>query len=307
MAVGDTITAARYNLIQSRINAILGTGSGTDGYGQALTSSSVSVNATILAQDMNDLYTDMIAARIHQTGAVPTEIAEVVVGDVIAENTSDDPNGAIKGYADYEGLMSDIESDKFLIAGTQSTPTLPQTGGQSVRTTAWNGNLNHQVIVTFANANQRRFFFNSGGEIRFSANITGGSGAKNTNWTTILANMGTIKFNYTNTSATGTGTGSAIGNYDLTGTYQTIFTKAGSGVYSENTYVIKAKQNSTSQIQFSIEFNDTDPQDEIDAGPAYPPIDETINGTLTSNAGDLRASGSYVSVASPTFTSPVTL
>jgi hypothetical protein len=307
MAVGDTITAARFNLIQSRINAILGTGSGQQGYGQALTSSSVSVNTTILASEMNDLYTDMIAARIHQTGAVPTEIAEVVIGDVIAETTSDDPNGSIKGYADYESLMSDIEADKFLIAGTQSTATLPQTGGQSVRSTSWNGNLNHQVVVTFATANNRRFFFNSGGEIRFSANITGGSGAKNTNWTTILANMGTIKMDHTGTSSTGTGTGSAIGNYDLTGTYQTVFTKAGSGVYSENTYVIKAKQNSTSQIQFSIEFNDTDPGDEIAAGPPYPPIDELVNGTLTSNAGEFKATGSYVAVNSGTFTSPVTL
>ena len=35
MAVGDTITAARYNIIQARIAAVIGVGSGDEGYGQA--------------------------------------------------------------------------------------------------------------------------------------------------------------------------------------------------------------------------------------------------------------------------------
>ena len=43
MAVGDTITAARYNIIQARIAAIIGVGSGDEGYGQARASSTVAV------------------------------------------------------------------------------------------------------------------------------------------------------------------------------------------------------------------------------------------------------------------------
>ena len=35
MAVGDTITAARINNLQSRIELILGSGSGQNGYGQS--------------------------------------------------------------------------------------------------------------------------------------------------------------------------------------------------------------------------------------------------------------------------------
>ena len=38
MAVGDTITAARYNIIRARIAAILGLGAGDEGYGQGVSS-----------------------------------------------------------------------------------------------------------------------------------------------------------------------------------------------------------------------------------------------------------------------------
>jgi len=305
MAVGDTITASRYNLIQGRINTILGTGSGQDGYGQALTSSSVSVGAVITAVDMNKLYTDISAAHIHQQGSAPATIAQVVVGNVIAEQTSNDPDGGIKGYADYEAAMSTVESNKFLIAAGQSTATANK--ANSSLAGPWNGTKTHEVLITFANANARRHFFNSGGEIRWTAGITGGSGAKTTDWTTMLSNMGTIKMGYTNTTATGTGTGSAIGNYDLTTSYQEIFTKAGSGIYAENRYRVYAKAPSTSTIQVLAQFEDNDPTDDDIDTPGYPPTDENVLGTLTSYVGELRATGSYVSIASPTYANTSTL
>ena len=37
MAVGDTITAARYNNIRARVAAVLGLGAGDEGYGQSVT------------------------------------------------------------------------------------------------------------------------------------------------------------------------------------------------------------------------------------------------------------------------------
>lgn len=306
MAVGDTITASRYNLIQGRINTVLGTGSGQDGYGQALASSSVSVGSVITAADMNLLYTDIAAAHIHQQGSAPTTIAEVLVGNRIAEQTSEDPNGSLKGYADYEAAMSTVESNKFSIAAGQSTATANK--AQSTLAGPWNGTKTHEVLITFTNANARRHFFNSGGEIRFTAGISGTySSAKTSDWATMLSNMGTIKMNYTQTTATGTGTTSAIGNYDLTTSYQEIFTKAGSGIYEENRFRVYAKAPSTSTISVLLQYEDNDPTaDDIDT-PGYPPTDENVLGTLTSTVGELRATGSYVSVASPTYANTSTL
>jgi hypothetical protein len=88
MAVGDTITAARYNIIQARVAAVIGLGSGDEGYGQARTSSTAAVGATITAQDMTNLFTDMTKIRLHQSGSVPTEIASPSVGDTVEDSNS---------------------------------------------------------------------------------------------------------------------------------------------------------------------------------------------------------------------------
>ena len=74
MAVGDIITAARYNSLQSRVATVMGVGSGDDGYGQNLSSAQVGVNDNVQAIDINQLYSDMANGRIHQTGATPSEI-----------------------------------------------------------------------------------------------------------------------------------------------------------------------------------------------------------------------------------------
>ena len=55
---GDTITAAQYNDLQSRVNNIMGTGSGQSGYGQALASAQVSTGNTVTATQMNRLRTE---------------------------------------------------------------------------------------------------------------------------------------------------------------------------------------------------------------------------------------------------------
>ena len=60
MAVGDLITAARYNNAQARVAAIMGTGSGTEGYGQTVNSGQVSTSLTVTATHVNNLYTDCL-------------------------------------------------------------------------------------------------------------------------------------------------------------------------------------------------------------------------------------------------------
>jgi len=295
MAVGDLITATRYNNLQTRIATIFGTGSGTDGYGQSVASSQVSIGTTISAAQVNNIVNDMVKARTHQIGSAPGTVTTVSTGDVVAENTSTDPNGALKGYADFESLMTDIEADKFLVAGGQSTAA---TGISHASSASWNATRTHEVRMTFTSANAARYFFNSGGELRTSASLTGGSGAKDSDWATMLSNMGTIKMNYTQTTSTGTGAGSSIGFYDLTASYQTIFTKSGSGVYSANDYVVQARSASSTTVDFKILFQD-------DAG-GNPNFDENVTGTLTSTVSYLRASGSNVSVAAPAFSNTTT-
>ena len=206
------ITASRYNTLQSSVEGIMGTGSGDSGYGQSLASSQVSQGTVIEASHMANLYTDMIKARRHQTGATPNTLSSITVGDLIKEN---DVAGG-KGIVQYEALAVSINTDKLNIytADTSQSDQVPLVS--STRTNTWNGTITHEFTVTFTSADARRHFFNAGGKLLFTGDITNGSGAKYNDWNTLLSAMGTVSFAAHATSSNGgvPGTGSSIGNYD---------------------------------------------------------------------------------------------
>jgi len=298
MAVGDLITAARYNNAQARVAAIMGVGSTTEGYGQTLNSSQVSTALTVTAAQVNALYADLVAGRIHQTGATPTTIVEIVIGNSIADATSDNPNGTKKGFLDYEALITTFEADpaRFAVAASQTTNG---TGVTSTRTAAWNTDIAHVVRVDFATANARRNYFNAGGTIKFEASLASAGDAKSNDWASMLSNMGTIAMGYTATTATGTGTVTSIGNFDLTSSNQIIFRKPGTGVYSANDYYVYAKANSATQLEFTLQF-----QEEAAGNPNF---DEQVNGTLVNSVKFKRPSGSYVTLPAPSFVTVTSL
>lgn len=324
VSVGDEITAAQYNGLQSRVATILGTGSGSDGYGQSLASSQVTADVDIIqASDFDNLRTDINKANNHQSGT-NAAIGNIQPLQIIGADRSETTRGSgtyhnDEGFNDYDTAIGVIETNKFLIDGTESTVEAKLT---STRTTNWNGTITHTFTVTFTNANQRRYFFNSGGEIRFSASQSGGTSAKNVDWRTLLSDMGTIKFGYTATTATGSGTTTNIGNYDLTGTYQTIFTKTGSGNYAENDYNIAARVDAAGDastaavLRFRVQFRDDDAGDQVLPGsnPGIdgiivpgPAEDEDVTGTVVSTIQQLRATGSNVSVTSPSYSTTTNL
>lgn len=291
MAVGDIVTAARFNNLQSRIATVMGVGGGAEGYGQSLTSNSVLTSADVNATDMANLYLDMTKARFHQIGSLPTDIENIVRGDFIVDDNSAPFNP--KSFAAFENLMLDIEADKYLLSSSAATAKV-ETGISSSRSTAWNGAVSYEFVVQFSDANEKRYFFNAGGEIRISSNVSGGSQSKSNDWRLILSNVGVVKFNYTSTTSTGTGTGSLIGAYEVNGTEQKIFTKVGSDVsaaYAENEYNIYATLLSPSEIKFKVEFLDADVGD--------PNFDENVDGTTSTSIQHFRAAGSYVEVNAP--------
>ena len=323
----QNITAAKYNFLQGRIQTILGVGSGTSGYNQPVQSYSINVSDDITATHLNNLYIDMTNARTHQTGIEPTEISEVTqdLNVITDENDSffvsddgtqsSDPAGDTKKFQAFEDLMTLIEQDKFVIDATQAG--FRSAGINNSRTQIWGGNalpqtIVHEFVVKFSNENHRRAFFNSGGEIRIEAsvihNLSPGDNnyAKTNDWSNMLSAMKTIKFNYNSTDSfelvnaesgvsqpTNNGTGSAIGNYQLTSAYQTVYSKTGSGLYADNEYLIKAKENSNREISFRIEFVD----DANGAGGA----DEAVQGSTVSQVSVYRAEGVYVEVPYPSF------
>jgi len=298
------ITAARINNLQSSIALILGSGSGQNGYGQVVTSVPVTNTGDIAtAADMNAIYADILTARVHQVGAGDIGIAEVVQNlNVVAEDTSFnvsdlgvttvDPDGFKKGIVDFETLMTQVQSDKASIHTSQAAL---EPGVASARSTTWNGLIYHEVAVTFSSADARRFFFNTGGELRLTANNTGASTPKGLDWTALCSELGIIKLNSSATTTTGTGSGTSIGNYDLTSNFQSIYQKVGtgsySGVYAGNLYTIKARSDIDTRIIFRIEFNDVVFDNNVD---------NNVDGRIESVIQHYRASGG-VTVNAPTY------
>lgn len=313
------ISAARLNNLQARVELILGNGAGdsgygqdgTEGYGAAVSSFPVDKTTDIVQADhINNIYADILRSKIHQVGPASPEIREVVENlTVVAEETSynvnengiviADPDGVFKGIADYERIMDTVEVDKFLIHPTQGT--LSQ-AINSVRTNTWNGLIFHEITVTFNNADHRRHFFNTGGELRFSANNSNAVTGKGLDWSTLLRDIGTVVFNHNSSLSTGDGNGTAIGNYDLTAAYQTVYEKTGTGsysnVYAGNLYRLKVREANDQTIVFRAEFYDV----VVDGT-----NDDNVDGRLESTVQEYRSTGDVVSVPAPVYFNSTTL
>ena len=296
--MAEIISAARYNELQGRIAALLGVGSGDKGYNQSVTSIAVPIGGTVLATEMNALFTDFEKVYVHINGTTPTTISTVTTDDDITEAL----------YNAYEILINELEDDRFLLATNQSA--LESGGVNSIKNgaaTPWGGTampqlIDHEVQLSFASANARRAFFNAGGQIRFDAslNIDGlpedTNIAKNRDWYAMIQNSGQIQFSRAaTTNTTASGIAYAIGNEDLTTTYQKIYLKEGdpSGTYADNQWYIEAKAVNSSTISFRIVFYDAD----VGSGGA----DEYVAGVLTSSVSHVRADGSYVDTPAPAY------
>ena len=304
VASGDTITAAQYNDLQSRVSNIMSTGSGQSGYGQTLSSAQVSTGNTVTATHMDNLRVDINKAHNHQSGT-SSGIGNIAVGQIIGADASGTSVGSLtqttEGYNDYDAAVTAITNNKFLIDSGEGTL---ESVTSSSRNTNWQVELQHVFTLDFTNANNARFFFNSGSDIRISLALTGQSGSKSNTWSTLLTDIGTVIFNHTNTTQSGSG-GSSAGSrgwYDMTTSYQNIFTQdvGGTGVYEENNVEISARRNTASStLTFRIRIIDADTGDQRPGYLPGPGEDETVNGTISSTIQSFRATGTNVEVDAP--------
>jgi hypothetical protein len=326
VATGGIINNQEYIGLVERLTDILGNGSGQQGYGQrVLCSENYGAIGNLLVQNdhWNALRTDINKAYNHQTGGA-SGITSIDNGAIIGADASGTSvtrisgtdtftiNGTntLEGVNDFDTKITQIESSANSIAAGQFDLTTGRQAVNSSRTTPWGvNNINIMVYseftvefeggytttnssgtsMTASATDHRRHFFNAGGEIRLSAGLTG-STAKDSDWGTLLGNMGQVIFGK-NATTNGTGTGrardgstnvdnaggieSALGNYQATTGYQLIFQKNGSQAeYAENLVAIYVKRNNTATtLTFLFEFYDNDSGDQTGIGPG---VDENV-------------------------------
>jgi hypothetical protein len=322
VSTGDNITAAQYNGLQSRVEQVLGTGSGNFGYGNSVSSAQVSTGDSVSAAQMDDLRSDMGKCWKHQTGdniplrniAAGNIIGADVTGTGVTFDENDDYtiDGSLSdgGFNDYLSKMGEVETNRFDIdPGEQTVANI----ATDTRTSTWNGTINCVFRAEFASANERRHFFNAGGQLRISAAGANGSGSKSSDWATIIANPGQLQLGHNYATITGSNNGvtlTSIGNDGLTTSYQEILSKSGTAaVYAENYWKIEARAPTTKRVEFRITFVDDDAGDQQSVPPAPfgPAVDEDVNLDVTVTFATRRATGTNISTNGPSVTVQNTL
>ena len=273
MSIGTNIAAAQYVTIQNKAQSLIGTGSETRGYGQTVQSSDVFTGNAITKAQWDLIKFDIINIKFHQDGVLPG-VVTVNVGDPINFGASS-PN------SNYDSILETAIANRFQIAGSQSV--VNSTASQTY-TAPWSTSLTATLTCTFSTADQARYFFNSGGKVRFTTTLSGGSSTAQINaWVNLLASVGTQSF--------GADTG-IVNYYTLTNSFQTYYQSSLSSPYSANNYRLEARTNvsdnstgTATQLFLRVTLSDS----YVDLGAPAP--GDLVNGTLTIAASELKASG----------------
>ena len=298
---GDTILDDEYNTFVTgdaagsgthgvaNVNSVWGTGENEKGYGQAGALSAVTAGTTISATQWNNFLGRVESIAAHQ-GTSVTDYSTLSAGATIA-------------------AISTVSTDLTNVYNNRNNATAVGAAISTsvARTSAWAGTGGPQTItatltLTFASANHARYYFNSGGTVRFSWSRAGGTTSdKNSEWADTCTKFGTIWHSASDShtvagqALTGTtkvggsagGSGSAVSNinyYDLTGSLQELAKQySDSSPYTAN--YIKVEASVSGAV---ITYTCTIVDDAADTGnPDYPaggtnPASlDIVDGTLT--------------------------
>lgn len=301
-----------YNSFADDINDIVGIGAGDSGYGQShlVVAKALDKVTTSL---WDELLTSILYAGRHQGTTInsPTSTTDASwplllegVLEIIPTITTDIAN-IVGNKLNSDVLYMTATSNLISSLETYVDPT--GSPGTPIWTSA--NQVFYEAKVTFTDEDNRRHFFNSGGELRFDATLTGvdAAHAQSVDWQTMLSAIATIKLSHSSTESSASVGTPGYGFNMLTDTYQLVYTKGGTGDYAGNQINIEAKLSGTTSIDIKIEFDDAHPSD---TGTwSNPPYSgnwtgtDYVAGTLTVTLDELRAvdSPDGVTLSSPIY------
>ena len=263
---GDTIEDGDFNNMRTNVNTLLGTAadvtlspsayavSNVKGWGQG----GAGVNA---ASAGGLIYADNATGgfkRLQDDIQAMCAFLGVSVRSGVGTDVADGGTISATTWTNSMLNVQDCWNNRFSPASRTSASADNSTYGSQ-----WNTSLTAEATYTWANEGLCRAFFNGGGSIGFSASRAGGSSTtQNTNWTDTLSAMGDAQLKH-DTGAGSSGTNAGIGFYELLTSYQTIWTKFGSGSYASNFFKMEAKVNSaTNPTVVTLKATFSDPHAE---------------------------------------------
>jgi hypothetical protein len=308
--LGSKVTRSDYNSFYTSVSNVLGPGSGQYGYGQTLiaTTTSVGTSTKITQAHWANLRLDVLRIAAHQG---LSENASWSVGNTTSIPVLPSITTSKKVSADVVNKLVNainvlnLTSNVYKLAAGQYADELLS---QSIRTTQWNSTISHYYRINFGSSANARYFFNAGGSIRITPSfIKSSSTTINNDWENLINGVGTLVFNYNNTTINNSEV-SSIGFYELNTTPTQIYTRTGgsqNATYAVNDYTIRVYCNvannsngGATSVTFECEFKD----DKTYPNPSWPPGDEFVTGTVYNTARMYRPSGSNVAVTAPSVT-----
>jgi hypothetical protein len=304
-SVGGTIQAADYNgfvgttavnspyassiAATNKLAALIGVGYGNRGYGQTSTTlADVAAGNTVTAVQWNNLLNAMSTMNTHQGSGLTLQPTVAAGGTILYQPNIPTNIAAL----DTNRLNANVINMSLSSVLTSSSA-------------AWSGSVQHVFTVTFADSDAARYFFNSGGQVRFSG-LNNGTTSVALNFQSLFTAMGTIKFGANATTYTGAGgTVAAIGYYGLTTSNQQTFIHYGTGVYYSGIYYsIQAKTNAVGTanggngniLTFTVTMSDA----------SVPYAYGNVDGTTTSYIESYRAIAP-LTIASPSYSTTTPL
>lgn len=299
-AVYSTISQADYNDIRNKVIGILGTGTADSGYGQTLRSSAIATGNRVTINEWGNLRYDIINAYTHIFGSAPTT-AQVYEGGTVRYTSSFTPDTGSADVPEYQyNVYADqLIANKFTVHSSQSAINVPSS--PATYTATWNTSISCTIDIYWSTAEQARFFFNSGGQIRITSSRSGGSATnQNSSWTSLLSTAGTQQFGGNN-PATGTTPNDGRNWFRLNNTYQNYYTISASSPYGSNQYSLAARTadvtSNSSGTSRSMQIRATwnDGHVGISGGP------DSVDGTFQISVSLLYATGVMVPTGTPNF------
>jgi len=319
VVAGDVIDDADFNNARTNVNTLMTTAadvtlgtytaSNTFGWGQG----GAGVNA---ASAGGLVYADNATGGFKRLQD-DVQAMCAFLGQTVRTNVgSDVTSSTVINATTWTNLMLNVQDcwDNRFSPASRTSASI----GTTDRTTAWTTSLTSETTFTWANEGICRAFFNGGGRIGFSASRSGGtSSTQNTNWTDTLSAMGDVYIDH-QTANGSSGTNANLGFYELTTSYQLLWTKLGSGAYASNYFKMFGKVNSTTNptvVTLKAELSDPytaaaaaaadnaiGPDGVPGTGDDAAGYTDSIDGTLTLNARAHTpdASGSGFSFTTPT-------
>lgn len=227
---GGTIQALDYNLLTwggnstgtytstpSNLAYVWGVGNGQFGYGQDVSLiSAVTGGSTVTATQWSGLVNTLNKTLGHQAGAAAQLASGSNIG-IVAGAT-------IQAFANVATAVTTVNTNKLDFNSTRGATTT----GANFDATFSTSTFTQTITVTFASADQARYFFNLGGRLSLIFSPSGlTDNAKEQSYTDLMNAIGTLHLDQLTSTRTGTGetlttNGLAIGYWDLTTSNQTI-------------------------------------------------------------------------------------